>query len=74
MQRSITTRNAPGMSKIHHASVISAFSASESMLPQVTTSMGRPRPMKLSVDSAMMALRTFITTMKRMDEKKFGAR
>lgn len=30
--------------------------------------------MKLSVDSAMMALRTFITTMKRMDEKKFGAR
>ena len=50
MQRSVTTRNAPGMSKIHHASVISAFSASESMLPQVTTSMGRPRPMKLSVE------------------------
>ena len=30
-------------------------------------------PRKLSVDSAVMALRMFITTMNEMDEKKFGA-
>ena len=30
--------------------------------------------MKLNVDSATMAERMFMTTMNRMDEKKFGAR
>lgn len=44
------------------------------MLPHETTSIGRPMPRKLSVDSAVMALRMFITTMNEMDEKKFGAR
>ena len=59
---------------IHHASVSRAFSDRESMLPHETTSIGRPMPRKLSVDSAVMALRMFITTMNEMDEKKFGAR
>ena len=31
-------------------------------------------PMKLSVDSATMALRMFMTTMNMMEERKFGAR
>ena len=47
---------------IHHAFVISAFSESDSMLPQEITSSGRPIPIKLSVDSATIALRMFITT------------
>ena len=59
---------------IHHASVSRAFSDRESMLPHETTSIGRPMPRKLSVDSSVMALRLFITTMNEMDEKKFGAR
>lgn len=36
--------------------------------------MGSPMPIKLSVDSDTMALRTFITTMNMMDETKFGVR
>ena len=59
---------------IHHAPLSSAFSDSESILPQLMTSSGRPMPIKLSVDSAAMAARTFITTMNIMEEKKFGAR
>ena len=58
---------------IHHAFVISAFSESDSMLPQEITSSGRPIPIKLSVDSATIALRIFITTINIIDEKKFGA-
>lgn len=54
---------------IHHAFVISAFSESDSMLPQEITSSGRPIPIKLSVDSATIALRMFITTINIIDEK-----
>ena len=63
-----------GIRMIHHAFVISAFSESDSMLPQEITSSGRPIPIKLSVDSATIALRMFITTINIIDEKKFGAR
>ena len=73
-QRSVATRKAPGMRIVHQEPVSRAFSESESMLPQVTTSTGRPMPIKLSVDSASMALRTFITTIKRMEGRKLGAR
>lgn len=62
------------MRMIHQASVISAFSASDSMLPQEITESGSPSPMKLSVDSYTMADRTFITTMNMMEGKKFGSR
>ena len=43
-------------------------------VPQLITSSGSPMPIKLKVDSAAMAERTFITTMNMMEEKKFGAR
>ena len=43
-------------------------------LPQEMVTSGRPKPIKLNVDSATMAERMFMTTMNRMDEKKFGAR
>ena len=47
---------------IHQEFVINAFSESESMLPQEMISIGRPIPRKLNVDSAMIALLMFITT------------
>ena len=59
---------------IHHAPLSSAFSDSESILPQLMTSNGSPSPIKLRVDSAAMAERMFITTMNMMDGKKLGAR
>ena len=71
---SVTIRKTPGIRMIHHAFVISAFSESDSMLPQEITYSGRPIPIKLSVDSATIALRMFITTINIIDEKKFGAR
>jgi len=59
---------------IHQLPVSSAFSESDSMLPQDTTSSGSPSPRKLSVDSARIAPRTFIITMNRIDGRKLGAR
>ena len=59
---------------IHHEPVSSAFSDKESMLPQEMISRGRPMPMKLKVDSETIALRTFITTMNIIEEKKFGTK
>ena len=59
---------------IHQASLSSAFSDSESILPQLMISRGSPSPIKLRVDSAAMAERTFITTMNMIEEKKLGAR
>ena len=64
----------PGITTAHQLFVSSACCASESMLPHEMTSSGRPRPRKLSVDSARIALCTFMTTMKRIAERKFGAR
>ena len=51
-----------------------AFSARDSMLPHEITSTGSPIPMKLSVDSAAMAVRIFMTTMNMIEDIKFGAR
>ena len=62
------------MAMIHQLPVSRAFSARESILPQEMVSSGRPKPIKLNVDSATMAERMFMTTINRMDEKKFGAR
>ena len=59
---------------IHQEFVISAFSESESMLPQEMISIGRPIPRKLKVDSAMIALLIFITTMNIIEETKFGSK
>ena len=67
-------RNNPGIRMIHQARVIRALSDSESRLPQEITSRGSPIPIKLSVDSATIAARTFIITINMMDEIKFGAR
>lgn len=50
------------------------FSARDSILPQEITSSGNPMPRKLSVDSATIAERTFITTINIIDDTKFGAR
>ena len=59
---------------IHQEFVINAFSESESMLPQEMISIGRPIPRKLNVDSAMIALLMFITTINIIDETKFGSK
>ena len=59
---------------IHPSPVSSAFSDRDSMLPQDTVSSGRPRPIKLSVDSDTMAPRTFMTTMNSIDGRKLGSR
>ena len=63
MLMSVATRKAPGIRMIHQDPLSSAFSESESILPQETVSRGSPIPIKLKVDSATMALLTFITTM-----------
>ena len=59
---------------IHQEFVINAFSESESMLPQEMISIGRPIPRKLNVDSAIIALLMFITTINIIDETKFGSK
>ena len=59
---------------IHQALADSAFSDRESILPQEITSRGRPIPIKLSVDSAAIALRMFMTAINIIDGRKFGAR
>ena len=74
MDNSVAIRNAPGITITHHARVINAFSARDSILPKETTYSGSPMPRKLRVDSATMALRMFMTTIKRMDEKTLGVR
>ena len=59
---------------IHQAFVSIASSDSESILPHVITSTGRPIPIKLSVDSATIALLMFITTINIIEEIKFGVK
>jgi len=71
---SVTTRNTPGTRIIHHAPVRSAFSESESMLPQEIISSGKPIPIKLRVDSDTIALLMLITTINMMEDIKFGAK
>ena len=73
-QRSVTTKKTPGTRIIHQELVISAFSANESILPHEITSNGSPIPIKLSVDSDMIALLTFIITINMIEETKFGVR
>ena len=62
------------MRMIHHDFVISALSAFESMRPREICSNGNPIPMKLKVDSAMIALLIFMTTINMIDEAKLGVR
>ena len=73
-QSTVTTRNAPGISIIHQEPVIRAFSARDSILPQVIISTGSPIPIKLKVASDIMAVLTFMITMNIIAEKKFGVR
>lgn len=58
----------------HQELVRRAFSDKESILPQEMVSMGSPIPMKLKVDSAMIALRMFITTINMMEDIKLGVK
>ena len=67
MHMSVAVRKRPGMRMIHHDFVISALSAFESMLPYEICSNGNPIPMKLKVDSAMIALLIFMTTINRSE-------
>ena len=67
MHMSVAVRKRPGMRMIHHDFVISALSAFESMLPHEICSNGSPIPMKLKVDSAMIALLIFMTTINMID-------
>ena len=62
------------MRMIHQEFVISAFSESDSILPQDITSTGSPIPIKLKVDSETMAFLTFIITINIIDDIKFGTR
>ncbi len=59
---------------IHQELVRRAFSDKESILPQEMVSIGSPIPMKLKVDSAMIALRMFITTINMMEDIKLGVK
>lgn len=59
---------------IHQELVISAFSERDNILPQEIISSGSPIPIKLRVDSEMIALLTFIITINMIEEIKFGAR
>jgi hypothetical protein len=54
--------------------MISALFASESILPQETTSAGSPRPRKLKVDSMVIQLLTEEITTNMIAETKFGIR
>lgn len=59
---------------IHQEFVSNAFSDKESILPHEITSMGRPIPIKLKVDSDMIALRIFMITINIMEDTKLGVR
>ena len=74
MLMSVATRKAPGIRMIHQEPVIRAFSARDSILPQVIISTGSPIPIKLKVASDIMAVLTFMITMNIIAEKKFGVR
>ena len=74
MQNSVTSKKPPGKRIIHQEFPRRASSAIESILPQDMDSTGSPSPIKLSVDSAMIALRTFMTTINIMEGIKLGLR
>lgn len=74
MLDSVAIKNIPGINIVHHAPPSSERSAFDSMLPHEMTSSGSPIPIKLSVDSAAIAFRIFITAINRIEEIKFGAR
>ena len=74
IQSKVVIRKIPGMWMIHQELVRRAFSARESMLPQEMISSGRPIPIKLKVDSDMIALLIFITTINIMEGRKLGVR
>ena len=58
----------------HHVFMISALFASESILPQEITVIGRPRPRKLRVDSIVIQLLMDDTMTNMTAEIKFGTR
>ena len=59
----------PGMMIIHHWSDSNASCDSDIRLPQDTSDIGSPSPMKLSVDSAIIADPTLLTAINIIDEK-----
>ena len=74
MQSRAVTRNRPGMRNTHQVLSSRALSARASMLPQESSSTGRPRPRKLRVDSMAMLVLTAEMTTKRMAETTLGTR
>ncbi len=74
MHKRVARRKPPGIKMIHQELVRRAFSDKESILPQEMVSIGSPIPMKLKVDSAMIALRMFITTINMMEDIKLGVK
>ena len=70
----VMTRKTPGITITHQVFMISALFASESILPQETTSAGSPRPRKLNVDSMVIQLLIEEITTNMIAETKFGIR
>ena len=68
--RSAVTRKKPGIRIIHQDAVITACSERESILPQEIIFSGSPTPIKLRVDSAVMAFRMFMTIMNKIEGRK----
>ena len=59
---------------IHHVPPSRERSDNDSILPHEMISSGSPIPIKLSVDSAAMAFRIFMTIINMMEEIKLGVR
>ena len=59
----------PGMMIIHHWSDSSASCERDIRLPHDISDIGSPSPIKLSVDSTIIADHTLLTAMNMIDEK-----
>ena len=72
MQINVVIKNRPGMMMTHHVFSSNALFASESILPQETTSTGSPNPIKLSVDSMDILVLILDTTTNMIADTKLG--
>ncbi len=74
MHNRVKTINPPGKTITHHAFVKRALFASDNILPHEITSTGKPKPKKLKVDSNIIQLLIFATTINIMVEIKLGSK
>lgn len=72
MHNNVATMNTPGNTITHQDPVISALSPRDNMLPHDITSIGRPSPRKLRVDSVVIHVLTDEITTNIIAERKLG--